>query len=223
MFGKEHVPKIGKRFISKKNLNDIQTMLIENPLKDIKDAYTQTIIHQNYSILRAYVNGYYWLKHKLYTLDSRNLGYYSNIQNELINLFRSIIVDWLNIPENIIFLTNLENETKKIISNPIVNLDLETKKSIDNQLIINKYIVKLMESNIEENLGFMELLILNNIHNIPIVIFINGIPKYHIHKNINIIKNESSNKYFNSSNINIGLDYNIDNKYPNLIESIYIK
>ena len=80
-----------------------------------------------------------------------------------------------------------------------------------------------MESTIEDNLGFMELLILNNIHNIPIVIFINGTSKYYIHKNITTIKNDSSNKYFNSSNINIGLDYNIDNKYPNLIEAIYIK
>jgi len=223
MFGKEHVPKIGKRFISKKNLNDLENMLIENPLKDIKDAYTQTIIPQNYSILRAYVNGYYWIKHKLYTLDSRNLGYYSNTQNELVNLFRSIIVDWLNIPDNIKLLTNLSEDTKKLISNPIVNLDLGTKKTIDNHLIINKYIVKLMESNIEENLGFMELFILNNIHNIPIVIFMNGIPKYYIHKNITTIKNESGTKYFNSSNINISLDYNLDNKYPNLIESIYIK
>ena len=226
MFGKEHVPKIGKRFISKKNLNDIQNMLIENPLKDIKDAWTQTIIPQNYSIIRAYVNGYYWIKHKMYTLDTRNLGYYSNTQNELVNLFRSFIVDWLNIPDNIKFLTELSDETKKLISNTIVNLDIKgTKKTIDNQLIINKYIVKLMESNIEDNFGFMELLILNNIHKIPIVIFINGIPKYYINNNIITIKNDNNNnnKYFNSSNINIGLDYNVDYKYPNIIEIIYIK
>jgi hypothetical protein len=223
MFGKEHIPKIGKRFISKKNINDIQNMLIENPLKDVKDAYIQIIIPQNYSILRAYVNGYYWIKHNLYTLDSRNLGYYSDTQNVIVNLFRSSIIDWLNIPKNIKYLTNLDNQTKELISNPIVNLDLNTKKSIDCQLVINKYVVRLMENNIEENLGFMELLILNNIHNIPIVIFINGIQKYYIHKDIKHIKNNSSNIYFSSSNINIGLDYNTDYKYPNIIETIYIK
>ena len=223
MFGKEHVPKIGKRFISKKNLNDIQNMSIVNPLKDIKDAFIQTIIPQNYSIIRAYVNGYYWNKHKSYTLDTRNLGYYSDTQNELVNLFRSQIIDWLNIPDNIKYLTNLDNETKKIIENQILNLDLKTKKIIENQLVINKYIVRLMENNIEENLGFMELLILNNIHNIPIVIFINGIPKYYIKKNISKIKNETSNKFFSSSNINIELDYNIDYKYPNTIQTMYIK
>lgn len=223
MFGKEHVPKIGKRFMSKKNLNDIQNMLIENPLKDIKDAFTQTIIPQNYSIIRAYVNGYYWIKHKSYTLDTRNLGYYSDTQNEIVNLFRSHIIDWLNIPDNIKYLTNLDDETKKIVSNQILELDIKAKKIVENQLIINKYIVRLMENNIEENLGFMELLILNNIHNIPIVIFINGTPKYYIKENISKIKNEASNKYFSSSNINIGLDYNVDYKYPNTIETIYIK
>lgn len=223
MFGKEHIPKIGKRFISKKNINEIQNMLIENPLKDIKDAYTQTIIPYNYSILRAYVNGYYWNKHKLYTLDTRNLGYYSDTQNEIVNLFRSQIIDWLNIPDNISYLTNLDDNTKKLISNPIVNIEYGIKKSIEEQLIINKYIVRLMENNIEENLGFMELLILNNIHSIPIVIFINGTAKYYIHKNITKIKNETSNKYSNISNINIGLDYNTEYKYPNLIETIYFK
>jgi hypothetical protein len=223
MFGKEHIPKIGKRFITKKNLNDIENMLIENPLKDVKDAYIQTIIPQNYSIIRAYVNGYYWNKHKSYTLDTRNLGYYSNIQNEIVNLFRSQIIDWLNIPDNIKYLTNLDDETKKIISNQIVNIDIKDKKTSENQLLINKYIVRLMENNIEENLGFMELLILNNIHNTQIVIFINGIQKYYIKENIIKIKNESSSKYFNTSNINIGLDYNIDYKYPNTIETIYIK
>ena len=120
-------------------------------------------------------------------------------------------------------MTNLDDETKNIISNKILDLDLNTKKIIENQLVINKYIVRLMENNIEENFGFMELLILNNIHNIPIVIFINGVPKYYIKENISKIKNETSNKYFSSSNINIELDYNVDYKYPNTIEIIYIK
>ena len=223
MFGKEHLPKIGKRFMEKKNIINIQNILNENNLRDIKDAYIQTIIPQNYSILRAYVNGYYWNKHNLYTIDSRNLGYLSDTQNLILNLFRSLIIDWLNIPQNILYLTSLNEQTKKLISNPIINLDLDTKKSIECQLVINKYVVKLMEHNIEENLGFMELLILNNIHNIPIVIFINGIQKYYIHEDIKHIKNNTSSMYFSSSNINIDLDYNSEYKYPNTIESIYIK
>jgi len=137
-------------------------------------------------------------------------------------LFRSLIIDWLNIPDNILFLTSLDKVSKKFISNDIFNIDYE-KNSIENRFIINKYIIKLMENNVEENLGFLELLILNHIHKIPIVFIINGIPKYLINSNIKIIKTDNYLKYCNSSNICIAVDVDIDNKYPSIIESIYYK
>ena len=224
LFGKEHVPKIGRRHLSKKYEIDLQTLQLENPLKDIKDAFSQTIIPFNYSILRSYVNGYYWIKHKLYTNDTRNLGYYSDIQNELVNIFRSMIIDWLNIPDNIKLLSNISDFTKKIISNPILYIDTSHKNSINNKLIINKYIIKLMEKNIEENIGLLELLILNNIHDIPIIIIINGLPKYFVeNNNIKIIKSDNSSKYLNQSYICIGIELNNDSNYPSVIESIYYK
>jgi hypothetical protein len=224
IFGKEHIPKIGRRHLSKKYETDIQTMQYENPLKDIKDAYSQNIIPFNYSILRAYVNGYYWIKHKLYTSDTRNLGYYSESQNEMVNLFRSLIIDWLNIPDNIKLLTELDPDVKKIIPNPIVNIDPNPKSPINSKLIINKYIVKLMEKNIEDNLGLLELFILNNIHQIPTVMILNGIPKYYINNNeIKIIKGDNWQKYLNSSNICLSLEINKDAMYPNIAESVFYK
>jgi len=223
IFGKEHVPKIGRRHLSKKYEIDIQTLQLENPLKDIKDAYSQNIIPFNYSIIRAYSNGYYWIKHKMYTIDSRNLGYYSDLQNEIINLFRSLIIDWLNIPDNLEILISLDINSKKLISNSILNIDLKNNSNDVNKLIINKYIVKLMEKNTEDNLGLLELFILNNIHQIPIVIIINGIPKYFINSEIKIIKTDNYSKYLNSSNICIGVDLDIQNRYPNTIESVYYK
>jgi hypothetical protein len=51
IFNKEHIPKIGKRHASKKLEIDLQQLQLENPLKDIKDAYSQVIISYNYSIL----------------------------------------------------------------------------------------------------------------------------------------------------------------------------
>ena len=223
IFGKEHVPKIGRRHLGKKYETDIQTLQLENPLKDIKNAYSQNIIPFNYSIIRSYVNGYYWFKHKLYTPDIRNLGYYSESQNDIVNLFRSLIIDWLNIPDNITELTELSENTKKLLSNPIVNIDLSPDSSSNSKLIINNYIVKLMEKNIEDNFGFFELFIFNNIHKIPIVFIINGNPKYYIHKNdIKLIKSNTDN-YLNSSNICIGIDVNKDSRYPNIIETIYFK
>ena len=223
IFGKEHVPKIGRRHLGKKYEIDIQTLQIENPLKDIKNAYSQNIIPFNYSIIRAYVNGYYWFKHKLYTSDIRNLGYYSEAQNDIVNLFRSLIIDWLNIPDNINLLINLPNNTKKLLSNPIVYIDLSPESTSNSKLIINKYIVKLMEKNIEDNFGFFELFIFNNIHNIPIVIIINGLAEYYFNRgDIKIIKTDN-NTFLSSSNICIGIDVNTDSKYSNFVEAIYYK
>ena len=81
-----------------------------------------------------------------------------------------------------------------------------------------------MEKNIEENIGLLELLILNNIHDIPIIIIINGVPKYFVeNNNIKIIKSDNSSKYLNQSYICIGIELNNDSNYPSVIESIYYK
>ncbi len=220
IFGKEHVPKIGRRYLSRKTEIDLQTLLLENPLKDVKDAFVQNVIPHNYSIFRAYVNGYYWIKHELYTPDTRNLGYYSDLQNELVNLFRSIIIDWLNVPDNIIYLTELDEKTKTIINNPILYITKESNK----ELIINSYIVKLMDNSIETNFGLFELFILKQIHQIPIVIYTNGITKYFISDAIKEFspKNQE-NKYNKSKYICINLDIPEKLPYPNVVETIYWK
>ncbi len=221
IFGKEHVPKIGRRHLSKKSELDLQTLLLENPLKDIKDAFVQNIIPFNYSILRAYTNGYYWLKHELYTLDTRNLGYYSDLQNEMINLFRSILIDWLNVPDNINYLIDLDSNTKKILNNSITNMNQDDNK----RLIVNTYIVKLMQNNIESNFGLFELFILYQIHQIPIVVMFNGNYQYIIKDSIKNIENtiDETKKYSKSTNICINMDVHELNQYPNMVEIIYWK
>jgi hypothetical protein len=229
IFGKEHIPKIGRRFLNKKLELNYNSLQLEYPLKDIKDAYVQNIISYNYSILRAYINGFYWIKHDLYTIDNRNLGYYSDLQNELVNMFRSLIIDWLNIPNNIDLLINLDDKIKNIIKNKILFLNE------NNRVIINNYIVKFMDSNTENNLGLFELFILSNINSIPVVILVNNIVKYYINNNniidnindnnLNIKNNESTNelKYLNRNNICINLDISNENIYPNIVEIIYYK
>jgi len=223
LFGKEHKPLIGRRHLFKKYDNDIQILQSENPLKDIKDAYSQLIIPNNYSIIRAYINGYYWFKHKLYNIYIRNLGYYSDLQNDIVNLFRSLIIDWLNIPDNIKLLIELPKSSKEILKNPIVYIDLDSISSSSGKIIINKYIVKLMQKNLEDNFGFFELFIFNNIHKIPIVVLFNGIPKYFINNDIKLINSDNNKKYLNTSNICISIDFNLNNKNANIIEAIYYK
>jgi hypothetical protein len=216
MFGKEHIPKIGRRYIKKVEL-DLQVLKSENPLKDIKDAYKQSIIPYNYSILRAYCSGYYWIKHSSYTLESRNLGFYSELQNEIINIFRSQIIDWLNIPDNIDMLENLDDESKNILKNNLLFVDNKTNKRI----FINTYIIELMEKDKENNLGLLEIFILNKIHNIPVCLYINGNPKFFIDDKVREINDlEIKNK---SSIICINAELHTGTSYPYAVDIIYYK
>jgi hypothetical protein len=218
MFGKEHVPKIGKRHIGKKIEVDLQILQTENPLKDIKDAFQQSIIPYNYSILRAYCNGYYWIKHSLYATDGRNLGFYSELQNEIINIFRSLIIDWLNIPDNVDLLENLDDKTKSILKHKLLFVDNRLNKRI----LINTYIIELMEKSKESNLGLLEVFILNKIHNISICYMINGAGKYFINNKIIEIKNNDS-QYQKSENICINIELHSGTSYPYAADIIYYK
>jgi hypothetical protein len=218
MFGKEHVPKIGKRHIGKKTEIDLIVLKAENPLKDIKDAYQQAIIPYNYSILRSYCNGYYWIKHSVYSVENRNLGFYSELQNELINIFRSLIIDWLNISSNVEELEKLDMETKNILKNKLLFVDNHDNKRI----LINTYIIDLMENIKESNLGLLELFILNQIHNIPICYMINGVPKYYINEKLITIKKDDT-KYQNSESICINVEIHSGINYPYAVDVIYYK
>jgi len=175
----------------------------------------------NYSYIRAYINGFYWIKHKAYTLDSRNLGFYSSLQNELINLFRSQIIDWLNVPDNIESLTKISNSVKELIKNPILYVDMESNYKIT----INKYIINLMENPIESNYGLFEIYILNRIHDIPVVIIYNDLPKFLVeNKSVKELNNKNENKdLLQPTHICIGVDISHEKKYPNVIEAIYFK
>ena len=213
IFGKKKVPIIGKRNKNKSYEQSILEMKINNPLKDIKKAFIQNILPFNYSVMRAYVNGYYWKKHELYNNELKNLGYYGDFQNELVNLFNSMIIDWLNISKNIDILLELDNENKELLKNSLI-LDGNVKKAID------KYIISLVNNNIEKNLGFLELFIINNIHKIPICISINGNIKYYIN---NIIRKETNEKYLNKYNICINFEQLMKDNYPENVEIIYYK
>jgi hypothetical protein len=217
IFGEAHIPKIGRRYLSKKTEIDISELQSYHPLKDIKNSYSQTIIPYNYSIMRAYINSYYWNKHSLYTIDSRNLGYYSPLQNELLNIFKSQMIDWLNVSDNIEMLNSVDNQTSKFLGN-ITQEKLDIKR-------VNLYVINLMENPIENNNGIFELFILNNIHKIKVILMINGEPKYQIdNKKISLIKITSDfSQYLNSSNLCINIDHGINNKTINMIESAYFK
>jgi len=75
-----------------------------------------------------------------------------------------------------------------------------------------------MENNLETNFGYLELLILNYIHDIKVIIIINGIPTYLFDKKI---ININDNKYLTKDNICISLDITFEARYPNITEINY--
>jgi hypothetical protein len=193
----------------------------QNAIRDVKDSYIQTIIPANLSILRAYVNGYYWYHHELYDVESRNLGWQSEYQTEFVNLFRSKIIDWLNDSKNIKKLQKLKDSDKKLLNNDVV-----FNAGNENIFMVNKYIVNLMESHTESNYGLFELLMLNDMQEIPIVVMVNDSITYFINKTS--VKKLNHNEvepddYLNTDNICINLGVINENTYPNTVEIMYFK
>lgn len=193
----------------------------KHALRDVKDAYIQTIISANLSIMRAYVNGYYWYHHELYDIESRNLGWQSEYQTEFLNLFRSKIIDWLHDSKNMQKLGKLNEADKRLLNNDVV-----FNASSENIFMVNTYIVNLMESHTESNYGLLELLILNDLHHLPIVIMFNDSITYFINKftikkiNTNDVEQDD---YLNVDNICINLNIINENQYPNMVEVMYFK
>lgn len=132
IFGKENIPRIGKRRNKLEALQNYDQMNIDNPMKDMNNWYVQNIIENNNTIFRAFTNAYYWLVHPYNDPEIRNLGYYSSLQTNLSNIYKSQVVDWLLSREN-------TEDTQKIlqyIKNGKV-VDFATKLSMDVYTLTN--------------------------------------------------------------------------------------
>ena len=100
IFGKENIPKIGRRKTKIESMQNYDQLNYENPLKEFSDYSSQKIIENNNSIYRAFANSYYWLLHPFSENNIRNLGYYSSLQTKLSSQYKSEVIDWLQDPEN---------------------------------------------------------------------------------------------------------------------------
>lgn len=218
-FGKDTTQiKIGRRKVVKSEVNYMQ-LNIDNPLIDMKHFYLQKVIENNLSMFRAYVNGYYWLKNKYNDIERRNLGYYSQLQTELSNYFRSLVVDWLNDKTN-------SNLVLKELSEY-----LEIKKTSKDA--VREFIVKLAKDVPVMTNCVVELFVLSKVNKIPIIvyndqhepiyIFDKGVVydinkhKKMTEKHVNFVKTESKNC------INIKLSYMGNNMIPEKAEIMYFK
>lgn len=194
LFGKENIPKIGKRRAMKTSIADLQEMNFQNPLQNMGDYYIQKIIDENMTLLRAFANGYTWLKQLYYDIESRNLGFYSNLQTDISNYFRSNIIDWIND----------KNNYDSIVK------DLKDYLEINKKNFINDFINKITKDVIISTNGIVELYILNKIYNIPIIVYdkyntiiyiIDNEVIYDKFKDDNVINSNKFTKYRDLNNL----------------------
>lgn len=218
-FGKDtNQIKIGRRKSVKADVN-YQQLNIDNPIIDLKTFYVQKIIEKNLTMFRAYVNGYYWIRNKYNDLDGRNLGFYSLLQTELANYFRSLVIDWLN-----------DQTNNKSIRKDYIQY-IEAKKSSKD--VIGDFIIKLATDIPVMTNCVIELHVLSKINRIPIVVYDDqNTPIYIFDKGLvydSFLTNkipENLQKYIKSENknvINLRFLRLTSSKIPEDAEVIYFK
>lgn len=169
-----------------------------NPMKDFGDKFIQNLILDNNTILRAYANGYYWLKNPHYNKTNRNLGYYSKKQTDIMIYIKSIIIEWA---------LDEKNKTE-------MNYLLDKFAPKEN---IHTYITKLSYNIYTTTSGDIELNILNKIIGIPIIVYdgeqlkdVYGLEKNKVEQNI-------------MNSIVLQIDYIKNVEIPTQISVIYNK
>ncbi len=219
LFGKDNVPKIGRRHRPNTDVTMIDQN-VDNPLEQFGDMYVQNIIENNNTIYRAYANCYYWIKNSLYNKNYRNLGYVSQLQTDLSNYFKAIVIDWL-----------MDKDNKDKIIQDLINYKYSKINAKD---FFNKFLTK-MRKNVANTSGFIELYVLsmvfpNVIHvldnyNQTIFIFQEGLRYYKNDSKLNsksILDSYLKKEKLNTI-INIKFDFITNKIIPSLIYSIYYK
>jgi hypothetical protein len=210
LFGLDKKPIIGRKQINQLNNNEeiIEDDYLE--LVELGKQLYQPIVPNKDSIIRAFVNCYYWINNPLYDIESRNLGYLSDMQTILTNRFKAKIIDYI---QNV----KINDKYNKYLSKYFD----DDKNFFDSAL--NKF--RKLPYNTDCKL---ELLILSLITDYRIIIynnFYNVISLYlqgEVEVNDTNIKNFTKEE-FRTTTIFIKLDFDGSNKIPKNISSIYYK
>ena len=204
LFGKDNIPSIGKRNI-KNNLVELDDE--EYEIIELGDQLIQEIISNNDSIIRAYTNCYYWINNPLYNKESRNLGYQSSLQTQIVYILKAKIIDFIQNNQN----NNKFSELKE--------------KFYDKKNFFKSAINKFRKTNINSD-GSIELLVLSYLFPIPIVVYDNFSKVIHIYLQGKIQVNDKNIKRFTkndklNSTIFLKFYFEGNRKNPNKIYSIY--
>jgi hypothetical protein len=209
IFGQYSLPQIGKRKNKIDMIQNNELLNTENPLKQDENWYVQEVMENSNSIYRAFANSYYWINNTFSEITYRNLGFYSPLQTDLANYFKSNVIDYL-----------LDNVT----SNEIKQLESYIKYRR-----IGEFIVRLSNDTYTLTNGIVELYILSKIYKISVHIYdenykvlysidpINGVVYDHVINNKSFVFTKSNNP-----DISINLQYiYITHTYPDQIKAIY--
>ena len=111
LFGENNIPKLGRR-------NKIKKVEEYKDLIELGKQLIQEVKNNDNSVIRAYVNSFYWINNPLYDIESRNLGYFSDLQNNITNLFKAYIIDYI---QNNIYDKDFAKDIEKYFSKKILN------------------------------------------------------------------------------------------------------
>ena len=205
IFGKDKLPTMGRKKMSKKDDINIEEDYPE--MTEIGNLLKQPIVKNMDSVIRAYVNSLYWINNKLYDVESRNLGYISELQTQVTYLLKAEIIDFV-----------IKNKNNKKFSSKIK--DYFKDKDDFFETTLNKF----RKTSINTT-GYIELLILSYIfEKYPIIIYNNfNDVKYIFDKGPLEVNKKNINKYSNYEDIiKMQFDYELMNEMPTKIYSIYI-
>ncbi len=209
LFGKDSIPQLGKRRIGKQNIivvKDTPEMI------QLGKEIIQEIVSNKNSVIRAYVNGYYWKLNPLYDKESRNLGYETELQDRLTNLFKANMIDYM---VNNVYNENLKKDLSKYI---------ELDKDILSKNVFYGSISKIRKNNYNTD-GILELIVLSYMLPYPIVVYDNYNQVKYIFSSGPVSVNEKTiQKYVNlDTTIFIKFDFEGSNNIPKNIYAIYYK
>ena len=201
LFGIKNVPRIGRRRGQRWEQNEEDTI---PKLIQLGTQYIQEVENNKNSIIRAYVNGLYWITNPLYHVDSRNLGFKSDLQDKITNILKVKIIEFIK-----------DNTNDKYLKKFIIN-----NENFFNT-VLNKF-----RKNILNTSGEIELYVLSFIFDFPILVYdnFNNIIKIFYRGNIPI-NNNNIKKYTDENTIrnaiHVKLLFEGNKNIPKNINCIY--
>ena len=216
IFGKDNIPKIGKRRGNNKQDIDLFEMNIKNSMKDMGDYYIQPIIENNNSIYRAFANCLFWYNNTLFDETHRNLGYFSDLQTNLSNYFKSLVIDWL-----------IDKRNKNEIINNLYKYIDDSKKNN----FIKDFVIKLSNDRHTLTNCVIETYILSKKYNKVVYVFNQNNKLIYIYDNAIVYDSKYNSKYdkkylddnIKNNGLHIRFNYITYNINPDQIDVIYMK